>query len=767
MNFNLVKLVSHSLVGRVFALYIATLLTFVLTGVAIFYLYQFTGELSDAQQRTDALSQVMTPTVIDSAVIGDYDTIRRTLERAVHQSTLASASYIDLQGGVIKAVFETDAQVGPPQWLLRLVSARLFDVNQNISVGGRDYGVLRLSFANERIAARLWEQLLVALLLALVSIAGGSLLIWFPLERWLGNLSLVRDFEQAMLRGESGQLFSVPEKLPLEFRRTFEVLKRAAVNLQSQRIEAEVTLGAITDGVFTLDPQGQVVLVNPAGCLMTGKSHHELIGQPIAAIFPQLFIGGQTLRSWMARRVTLAVGEKRRLVVNTNLSTIDTPDGRVAGFVLACNDISEQYELNQRLRNELKARESTLVALRKVLEGLLLSTSTSHLAADSDDLQAISAMISELVAQLQIRGEQLNGIFALSPDGFVSFDAQRRANYVSPAFERLTGIPDTMVLGRQALEVEALIRIQCNPEMPWRSVIAAREDAGASTLDLQPQRERIELLRPVHRVIEVGLVEGSSDAISQVLSLRDVTHESEIDNMKSEFLSTAAHELRTPMTSIYGFVQLLVNRKLTPERQLEIYNTIYRQTERMISILNELLDLSRIEARRGKDFVFEVTDLLALVQDILRDFKPPQERAQPLVQKEDSPVLVVVDRNKMVQAVGNILSNAYKYSPGGGDVQVRLVRDRGSEPMMVGIEVRDHGMGLTADQLARVSERFYRADASGTIPGTGLGMSIVKEIIELHGGELRLESERHVGTAVTLWLPSAPPALTQAARLRA
>ena len=463
MKLHWLRLVSHSLVGRVFLLYTSTLLTFVLTGVAIFYLYQFTAELSEAQERTDTLSQVMTPTLIDSAVIGDYDTIRRTLERAVHQSSLASANYIDLQGGVIKAVFEADPKLEPPIWLYNLVTARLFDVNQTISVGGRDYGVLRLTFATERIAGRLWEQLLVAILLAGVSILGGSLLIWFPLVRWLGKLSLVRDYEQAMLRGEIGQTLSAPEKMPLEFRSTFEVLKRAAANLQSQRIQAEVTLGAITDGVFTLDPQGKIVLANPAGCLMTGKSDQALIGQPVASVFPQLFIGGQALRPWMARRVTLAVGEMRRLVVNTNLSTIQSPDGSTVGFVLACNDISEQYELNQRLRNELKARESTLVALRKVLEGLMHSTASTSLTASSDDLQAISAMISELVSQLQIRGEQLNAIFALSPDGFVSFDAQRRANYVSPAFERLTGISESMVLGKQEQEVETLIRLQCNP----------------------------------------------------------------------------------------------------------------------------------------------------------------------------------------------------------------------------------------------------------------------------------------------------------------
>ena len=130
-------------------------------------------------------------------------------------------------------------------------------------------------------------------------------------------------------------------------------------------------------------------------------------------------------------------------------------------------------------------------------------------------------------------------------------------------------------------------------------------------------------------------------------------------------------------------------------------------------------------------------------------------------------VLVRIDRNKLHQALGNVLSNAYKYSPGGGPVAVALQADKpaaAGEAQLWGIRVQDQGIGMTAEQLGRVSERFYRADASGTIPGTGLGMSIVKEIVELLGGRLQLQSAAGQGSCVTLWLSAAParPAVARA-----
>jgi signal transduction histidine kinase len=177
----------------------------------------------------------------------------------------------------------------------------------------------------------------------------------------------------------------------------------------------------------------------------------------------------------------------------------------------------------------------------------------------------------------------------------------------------------------------------------------------------------------------------------------------------------------------------------------------------MITIVDELLDLARIEARRGKDFVIEDIHLQDLVAGIVRDFKPPEQRPGPLMGPDPGALWVRADRSKTIQAIVNVLSNAYKYSPAGGDVRLQLVRREaadGDSGPQAGIELEDQGLGMTPEQLARIGERFYRADTSGRIPGTGLGMSIVKEVMALQGGSLDLHSEHGRGTRVRLWLPA-------------
>jgi signal transduction histidine kinase len=253
-------------------------------------------------------------------------------------------------------------------------------------------------------------------------------------------------------------------------------------------------------------------------------------------------------------------------------------------------------------------------------------------------------------------------------------------------------------------------------------------------------------------MLELAQHQGEGPEVQRVLHVRDVTHQVEVDRIKSEFLSMAAHELRTPMTSIYGFTELMLLRPLTPERQREALQKIHRQSEAMIGILNELLDLSRLEARRGQDFRFESLPAQAVVQEAVQDFSPPESREPPLLELAEAALPVHVDRGKLQQVMRNLLSNAYKYSPQGGRVWVRL---RAEEDEQVLIEVQDQGIGMSAEELAHVSERFYRADKSGSIPGTGLGMSIVKEILELMSGSLRLSSAPGQGTTVQVRLPTA------------
>ena len=359
-------------------------------------------------------------------------------------------------------------------------------------------------------------------------------------------------------------------------------------------------------------------------------------------------------------------------------------------------------------------------------------------------------------AVIRDRTEQLNAIFELSPDGFLSFDANHRIKYASPAFTRMTGLRESDVLGIDETDFSARLANACLPNARFSGIAELRMTGkvGADGTALE-RRQTIELADAGKHVLQVGLRLSNAETVSQILYFRDITHETEVDRLKSEFLSHAAHELRTPMASIYGFTELLLTQEFDEAARADFLATIYRQSSLMISIINELLDLARIEARRGKDFTIATVDLGELLPEIVAGFKTPGDRPSPTTPPAGGQFQVRADRKKLTQAISNVISNAYKYSPGGGTVELELVKasvDKDGRPR-IGIRITDQGIGMTPDQLAHVCERFYRADTSGKIPGTGLGMTIVKEIVELNGGRLEITSKVGVGTTVTVWLP--------------
>ena len=365
-------------------------------------------------------------------------------------------------------------------------------------------------------------------------------------------------------------------------------------------------------------------------------------------------------------------------------------------------------------------------------------------------------MLFRSLVELEEVRQQLVAIFALSPDGFVSFDDKRQVKYASPTFMRMTGLDEAAIAGLDEAALSACLARLCLDTARFPGVAALRATYRSGVADASKQRQLIEIANVGKRVLEVGIRLSEAKTVSQILYFRDVTHETEVDRMKSEFLSTAAHELRTPMASIFGFSELLLAQEFPEEERREMLDIIYRQSSLMVSIINELLDLVRIEERRGKDFELARIEAGELVSAASADFKPPAGRAAPQIVRHGHAHWLQADRNKLTQAIGNVLSNAYKYSPDGGTVDIELVdASEGNQPGRIGIRITDRGIGMTPEQTARVFERFYRADFSGSIPGTGLGMSIVKEIVELHGGSVDFESSAGVGTTVTLWLPAA------------
>lgn len=357
------------------------------------------------------------------------------------------------------------------------------------------------------------------------------------------------------------------------------------------------------------------------------------------------------------------------------------------------------------------------------------------------------------------RGGRLDAIFSLSPDGFAVFDARDRLAYVNPAFLDMAGVPaDVFDRAPTLAEFDAALRECCDPAQPYESLEAAqtRELAGDGA------RPTPIWLRDPSRILERH-VRRTQEGGTTIIYFRDVTRETEVDRMKSEFLSTAAHELRTPMASIFGFSELLLRRNYDEKTRRDLLETVHRQAGLLINLLNELLDLSRIEARAGKDFKIRVQPLAPILEDTVASLLVPNDPRTVDVSLPDARLLVRVDAEKLRQAVTNLLSNAYKYSPRGGAIAIGTLEGEHEGRPAIGIRVTDEGLGMTPEQAARAFERFYRADASGNIPGTGLGLCLVKEIVEIQGGRVDLETEAGRGTQVTLWLPLPANELAQAA----
>jgi PAS domain S-box-containing protein len=356
---------------------------------------------------------------------------------------------------------------------------------------------------------------------------------------------------------------------------------------------------------------------------------------------------------------------------------------------------------------------------------------------------------------LALRTERLNAVFELSPDGFVVLDKRGEVSIVNPAFERMTGLMAVDLVGQSLAAFDETLLANCSvSDIAERSVAAAIDGSPGTGEGSQAQRRLLHLHGPQSRTLLQRVRQGSHDN-ETVMYFRDVTHELEVDRMKSEFLAMAAHELRTPMVSIFGFTELLLKRPFSDERRKEVLGTIHKQASILINLINELLDLARIEARRGKDFNRRLQPVGPVLEQALDGLKVPGDGRQVRMHLETPDALVWADTDKLGQAVLNVLSNAYKYSPQGGDIVLRQRLDL--EARRVVIEVEDHGIGMSDEQTARVFERFFRADPSGNIPGTGLGMSLVKEIMDLHLGEVSVRSALGLGTTVSLSVPGQSP----------
>jgi PAS domain S-box-containing protein len=361
---------------------------------------------------------------------------------------------------------------------------------------------------------------------------------------------------------------------------------------------------------------------------------------------------------------------------------------------------------------------------------------------------------AELIDDAERRRATLDSVMNSMVDGLILMDTRGRIAYLNPHTEEILGIPAVSLMGRTLdTNNQGIAERVAQPEQ----VIAQLRAAIAGPQDT-PTVE-FTLTAPATRTLQArffAIQDAGGGSLGLGLLLRDITHERELDEMKSQLLSTVSHELRTPLASIKGFATTLLREDVEWEKESrrEFLSIIDEESDRLTELIGNLLDMSRIEAGTLR-VEPEPTELGPIIQETAAEFQMMTHEHQIQILLPPGLPPVMADPRRIRQILRNLLENAIKYSPQGGLIQIAAQVDAS----FVQTRVADQGIGIEAAQVDNIFDRFYQVDSASTrkVGGSGLGLSICKAIVEAHDGEIWVESQPGSGSTFYFTFPVALP----------
>ncbi|MCF6178088.1 MAG: ATP-binding protein [Geopsychrobacter sp.] len=527
----------------------------------------------------------------------------------------------------------------------------------------------------------------------------GAFCAWKLATLLTRNIDQLIEFAERV--GQGDYRHQLPLNSSKEFNRLNHAFNQMVIDLDSHRRSRDSfqkIIETVMDPLIVTDREGLIVQVNQAVLELLHCDPAQINHRPLADFFPEA--------PSVLRRSQFAAGLLCGPV--SNLEThIRGCQGRDVAILFSSSPCGEE------------SQEFGVVCILKDITELLA-------VRDSREKALILAEESRRRIDVLLRSV---------PDGLVVTDLQGNIQLINDPAERMLGADvESQVLGiaRQLLEETGAI---------GRTVdIPLAQGAGGQIRVVQAHASEI--------------YDRKDQVRGLVMLLRDVSLERSMDQMKNEFISTAAHELRTPLTAILGYSELMLEPtnqdRFSKEEQRDFLQEILERAETLARLIDDLLSISRMES--GQPLALEVSnaDITGLVTRVVQQFRLTAQGYRFDLELTGDKVVLALDSGRIQQVLENLLNNAVKYSSKKEPILIRGRRVEGQYTL----SVEDQGIGMLPEQVEQIFEKFYRVDYSNTkTSGLGIGMSIVKQIVDGHGGRITVSSTIDVGTRVELSLP--------------
>jgi len=465
-----------------------------------------------------------------------------------------------------------------------------------------------------------------------------------------------------------------------------------------------------------ISPSGIFLETNPAFENLSNYSSNEIVGKSIETFFEKEKIGlllEKLLTQDIAKSVEIKIfpKDKKSALAQIFVSVRRNEQGSKIGFFFGIFDLSEIKQTEKELKR-------TQTALLNILE----DTEREREKAEEEKRKTQAIIVN-------------------FTDGLLVFDNQNRLTSMNLQAEKLLNVKSKKLIGKSIIELSKIPKTE----------MLVKQLKG----DVKIFRQEFKINKELTLEFSTVLLETEEQNTGFLIVLHDVTREKIIERLKTEFVSISAHQLRTPLSAIKWTLKMLLDGDLggiTTEQE-EFLQRTYRSNERMIKLVNSLLDVSRIEEGR---FMYKpvLHDFTSMVETFVGNYKDEAKRRKinlKFIKPKKKLPKVLIDREKIGLALQNLLDNALKYTLGGGNVTVSL-KKVGQE---IEFKIKDTGIGIPKFQHERVFKKFFRSEGAIRLEteGSGLGLFIVKNVVEAHGGKIRFESNVNEGSTFWFTLP--------------